>query len=198
MKKKVTLIVVVLITFTKLQAQFLKNKALYLTQELEIGNHFGAGANATYIHNNNYSLNLGYSKYLKGAKNVPADYSHDSEGMFGPLEEINNYQILVGKIFKFKKSGKTRLNLLAGLSYVDLKELVNWKRVSNRFTDGNFAYTYEHYRHGTVGFVINPKIEFPFTKVFGLSISPKLNINKNRTLFGLGLSIMLGKTRNDY
>lgn len=200
MKKGVALIVVMLITLTKLQAQFLKNKALYLTQELEIGNHLGGGINATYIHTNNYSLSVGFSKYLKGAENIPADYSYlgYEGGLFGPLEGINNYQILAGKIFKFKKSGKTRLNLLAGFSYVDLTELVNWERRHQHSNDGKYSYDYEHHRHGTIGFVINPKIEFPFTKVFGLSVSPKLNISKSRTLFGVGLGIMLGKTRNDY
>lgn len=181
------------------QAQFFKNKALYLTEELELGNYIGGNININFINNNDYSLKLGFSVNKKLAKNAPENFK--SINLFGPYEKVDTYKILVGKIFRFKKAGKTRFHLSAGVNYTDLLEFTNWRKETtdsnDAFKDG-FVYRHDSYRHGTVGFVINPKIEFPFLKFFGLTITSNLNINKNRTLLGVGFGIMLGKTRNSY
>lgn len=195
-KKTIITLIILFVGSVKLQAQFFKNKALYVSGELEGGNYLGGNLNVNYILHNNYSFKLGMALYLKDPQNIPKDFS--PVFMFGPIEIITNYQMLAGKIFKFKKSGKTRLNLLAGFGYTTLVEYMNWERSSGPLKDGSFHYDYNYNKHGTISFIINPKIEFPIAKIFGFTISPNLSINKNRTTLGLGVGMMFGKTRNDY
>ena len=57
-------------------------------------------------------------------------------------------------------------------------------------------YTWIYNKYNTVNLIINPKIEFPFTRYFGLTISPMLQINKDRTYFGIGIGQMIGLLRS--
>jgi hypothetical protein len=43
--------------------------------------------------------------------------------------------------------------------------------------------------------IINPKIEFPLTNFIGLSVSPMIQLNKDRTYYGIGFGTMLGKLK---
>ena len=57
-------------------------------------------------------------------------------------------------------------------------------------------YTWNYKTHNTLSLIINPKIEFPFTRFYGLTISPMLQINKDRTYVGIGIGQMIGLLRN--
>ncbi|WP_242082872.1 hypothetical protein [Aestuariivivens sediminis] len=56
-------------------------------------------------------------------------------------------------------------------------------------------YTWDYKKHNAVSLIINPKIEFAFTRFYGLTISPMLQINKDRTYFGVGIGQMIGLLR---
>lgn len=191
MKKKAIIVLVLFIGFTKLQAQFLKDMAVYATGVLEIGNYFGGNLNANYIHHNDYSLSLGISGYSRTAQNIPKELAEHY--YYAPNEVVSSLHLLGGKIFKFKKSGKTRLNLLGGFGYSSLSKYSDWVQ-----SERNGEYGYDRSVTSTVSFVLNPRIEFPFTKMFGLMISPSFSINKHTTVIGIGAGMMFGKTRNDY
>jgi hypothetical protein len=92
--------------------------------------------------------------------------------------------------------GTIRANVSIGLGYTYIKEPENWKFIENN-TIINLAenYTYSFRSYDTISFLINPKIEFPLTSFFGLSISPMIQINKIRTYYGIGLGTILGKLK---
>ena len=43
--------------------------------------------------------------------------------------------------------------------------------------------------------ILNPKIEFPFSRFYGLTLSPLFQINKDRTYIGIGVGQMIGLLR---
>ena len=198
--KRIIPIFILLLFFLKLNAQFSEKNAIYLTGGLNGGNFWGMNLNLNYILNNNYSFQAGISGLFREPKSKPDDFTSGLTGLFTLglsnwlyYDEMDNYQILVGKIYKSNNSGTTRFNIAGGIGYTYLTEATNWKRVTD-YTIGE-NYTYDIVKHGTISLIINPKVEFPFTRYFGIILSPMLQINKDRTYIGLGIGAMLGLLR---
>ena len=182
-----------------INAQFSEKNALYSTGEIAFGNYLELNLNLNYVINEKYSFQIGYSSHIRESKYEPEDYSSGLVGIFtlgfGQLhfDQMDNYQILVGKIYNLNERGNIRFNLAGGIGYTIITEPTNWKPVSG-FTLGE-NYTYDIDKHSTISLIINPKIEFPFTRIFGLTISPMLQINKDRTFIGIGVGPMIGLLR---
>ena len=87
------------------------------------------------------------------------------------------------------ENGIVRANISFGLGITSLKERVNWRLNNNSY------YISDEKKISTISLIINPKIEFPFKKFFGLTISPMIQINKYRTYFGIGIGQMIGLVR---
>ncbi len=71
-----------------------------------------------------------------------------------------------------------------------ITEPINWTEVDNFFLAEN--YTWDNHKYDTVSLMINPKIKFPFTRYYGFTISPMLQITKDRAYFGIGIGQMIG------
>ena len=199
--KKIIYIFILLLFFLKLNAQFSEKNAIYLTGGLNVGNFWGMNLNLNYILDNNYSFQAGISGLFREPKSKPEDFTSGFIGLFTfgfsnflYYDEMDNYQILVGKIFKSNKSSTTRFNIAGGIGYTYLTEAINWKPVID-FTIGD-NYTYDIIKHGTISLIINPKVEFSFLRYFGITLSPLLQINKDRTYIGIGIGTMVGLLRN--
>ena len=200
--KKTICLFILLLFFLNLNAQFSEKNAIYLIGELNAGNFSGGNSSLNYVFDNKYSFQAGISGLIRESKSQPADFSSGTILLFGSSssvqEEMQNYQILVGKIFVLNKSGTIRFNMATGIGYTILKEAKNWKHVSNLSTYGfrrGENYTYDIERHGTLSLIINPRVEFPFSRYFGLTLSPILQINKDRTYIGFGVGMMIGLLR---
>ncbi|MFD2892676.1 hypothetical protein ACFS5J_11710 [Flavobacterium chuncheonense] len=180
-------------------AQFEENNAVYYTGELNIGNYIGIDFNLNYVYKEKYSFKFGYTGNLRKPKTQPKDYTSGLIGalFFGfenPYDYLENYQLGFGKICKINKAGTIRLNTSVGLGYTIIREPVNWERNENSFLVENYNWNYE--KHNTISLIINPKIEFPFSRFYGLTISPMTQINKDRIYFGIGIGQMIGLLRN--
>lgn len=197
--KKVIIAVVLHFVSININAQFSEKNALYSTGEIAFGNYLGMNLNLNYIINEKYSFQIGYSGNIREAKSQPPDFNSGLVGIFTlgfaqfHFDHMDNYQILVGKIYHLDERGHIRFNLAGGMGYTVITEPTNWEPVAG-FTLGN-NYTYDTDRHSTVSLIINPKIEFPFTRIVGLTISPMLQINKDRTFIGIGFGTMIGLLR---
>lgn len=193
------IIFILLLVITKLNAQFSEKNAVYSTGELNFGNYVGVNLNLNYVFNEKYSFQIGYSGYTRESKSQPEDYTSGLVGIFTlglsefHFDNMENYQFLAGKIYSLNESGTIRLNMSGGIGYTIISEPTNWRRISG-FTLGE-NYTYDMDKHKTVSLIINPKVEFPFTRFFGLTISPMLQINKDRTFIGIGIGLMIGLLR---
>ena len=188
-----------LISIYATNAQFGATNAIYTSAELNMGNYFGVDLSLNYVYKEKYSFRLAYTGNIRAPKSQPEDYTSGLIGVmfFGlanPYDQFENYQIGIGKIFKLNSSGTIRLNLNVGLGYSVITEPENWTEVDNSFLVEN--YTWNNHKYDTVSLMINPKIEFPFTRFYGFTLSPMVQISKDRTYFGIGIGQMIGLLRS--
>ncbi|QCE40978.1 hypothetical protein [Psychroserpens sp. NJDZ02] len=196
-------IIVLLISFTSInsaKSQFFKNNVIYTTGELNLGNYIGVDLNLNYVTDHNYSLKIGYTGNIRKPKSQPENYSSGVSGVFAlgfndPYDQIENYQIGIGKIYNLNPSGTIRANVSLGLGYTIVTTPQNWQENNDRFFTKN--YTWDYNKQNTVSLVINPKIEFPLTRFYGLTLSPMIILNKHSSYFGIGIGIvhMIGALR---
>lgn len=181
-------------------AQFAENNAIYLSGEMGAGNYFNGDLNLNYVYKENYSLKIGYSGNMRKAKSRPDDYySGLVKGVFmlglaNPKDQLESYHISFGKILYLNTSKNIRANLLFGVGYTTITEPENWNKVEGSVIGKIILdnYTWDYGKRHVVIFIINPKIEFPITRYWGLTVSPMVQFNKDRTYFGIGIGSMLG------
>jgi len=70
---------------------------------------------------------------------------------------------------------------------------VNWEYRETSLLVANFTYDYTTY--STLSFIFNPKIEFPFTRYYGFTLSPLIHVNKTSNFYGIGIGHMVGLLR---
>lgn len=184
-------------------AQFAENHAIYLSGETGGGNYFNTDLNLNYVFKENYSLQVGLTGNLRKPISQPDDYFGGLLktvfffGLADPKDMLETYHISAGKIVNLNKSKTIRANLLLGVGYTTIKEPENWQKVEGSIIEGmvrdNYTWDWEK-RHG-VSLIINPKIEFPLTQYWGLTVSPMVQVNKDRTYFGIGVGSALGLLR---
>lgn len=181
-------------------AQFADNNAIYLSGELGGGNYFNGDLSLNYVYKGNYSLKMGYSGNVRKAVSRPEDYQSGLVkglflfGLINPKDYLDSYHISLGKIMNLNKNKKIRLNLMFGVGYTTITEPENWEKVEGTIIDGLVMDNYtwdDKERHG-VSFIVNPKIEFPVTRYWGVTVSPMVQFNKDRTYFGISVGSMLG------
>jgi hypothetical protein len=198
MKNTISILILLLFVL-KLNAQFSEKNAIYLGTEFNGGNFWGGSLNLNYVYNEKYSFQAGISGLMRESKSTPDDFSSGMISLFtlglsnlNHYDEMETYQILAGRVFKLNNSN-TRFNIAGGIGYTVLTEPINWKPVTDYTLSEN--YTYDVNEHGMVSLIINPKFEFPFTRFFGLILSPMLQINGDRTYVGLGVGAIGGLLR---
>jgi hypothetical protein len=186
---------------SSVQAQSESEHALYFGNDLNLGNYLGIDLNVNYTYLEKYSLKLGYSGNIKKAETLPYDYSSGFfkamlMGLGSPVDQLGNLQLAAGRIYKLNKKGTIRANLSLGLGYTTIKEPGNWQRTGSHLLKENYTWEYEKYH--TMSLIINPKIEFPLTRFYGFSISPMVQISKDRVYLGIGIGHIYGLLRNSY
>lgn len=196
--KKCILILLLLTSALISNAQHNVNNTFYSSMEFNIGNYNGLDINLNYVFKEEYTIKLGYTGNLRKPKSQPKDYSSGIIGtiLFGlpnPRDQLETYQIGVGKIYNLNKRKTIRANLSFGVGYTIIEEPENWVRVNNGLFIGNYSWNYK--KHNSLSFIINPKIEFPIKRLYGLTISPLVHINKDRTYYGIGIGQMIGVLR---
>ncbi|WP_245583439.1 hypothetical protein [Salinimicrobium terrae] len=187
-------------TINNIKAQFSINNPIYFTSELTAGNYLGVDIHFNYLLNEEYSFKMGYSGHLREPKSAPYNYSPGffgilSFGLKNPFDKLGNYHVMAGRIYNLNKKGTIRANISLGLGLAVIKEPTNWQILERGLLYQN--YTFDYNKYYTLGLILNPKIEFPFTKYFGLTLSPMLQINKDRTYIGIGIGHMIGPLRRE-
>lgn len=198
MKQYIIALIISFISITSAKAQFFTNTLIYTTGELTLGNYIGLDLNLNYIIDDSYSLKLGYTVTIRTPKSQPDNYSSGVTGVFAlgfdnPYDQIENYQMGIGKIYNLNPSGTIRANVSVGLGYTIVTTPQNWQENNDRFFTEN--YTWHYNKQNTVSLVINPKIEFPLTSFYGLTLSPLVILNKHSSYFGIGIGQMIGLLR---
>ncbi|PID67770.1 MAG: hypothetical protein CR968_05015 [Flavobacteriia bacterium] len=197
--KKIILLLVLVMSTTIAGAQVGEKSFIYSTTEFNLGNYLGLSFGLNYIHNNKYSFKLGYSGNLRKPKSQPEDFVPSVpgtvllQGLLHPYDLLQNYHISAGKIYNLNEEGTIRLNASVGLGYTIIKEPENWVKKGGGPLADNYDWNYS--RHNTVSLVVSPRIEVPFFHVYGLTISPTVQVSPKRVYFGIGVGNMVGILR---
>ncbi len=196
--KRILSLLLLSISINVVHAQFDENHAIYSTGEFNVGNYIGLDLNLNYVFKEKYSVKMGYSANIRKTKSQPDDYSTGLSGLallglIDPYDFLENYQIGVGKVYNLNQNGTIRLNATVGLGYTIVTEPANWKKLDSGFENENYSWNYRE--RNTISLILNPKIEFPFTRVYGITISPMIQINKHTTYVGIGVGKMIGLLR---
>lgn len=173
--------------------------ALYLGTELNIGNYLGIDLNLNYVHLEKYSLRVAYSANIRKANSLPADYSSGLIGamLFGlttPVDQMENLQIGLGRIYGLNPNRTIRANISLGLGFTTIREPENWQVTESSLLVEN--YSWEYGKYNTLSLIINPKIEFAFNRFYGFTLSPMLQLSKERMYIGVGIGQIMGLVRN--
>ncbi len=193
------LLVLFFLSINSIKAQFAENNAIYYSDGLNLGNYIGIDLNLNYVYKEKYSFKIGYIYNTRKPKSQPDDYSSGLAkallfGASNPHDQMENYQIALGKIYSLNENRTTRVNLSIGIGYTVIKEPEDWEKIKSGFVSENYTWNYE--KRNTFSLIISPKIEFPFTAIYGLTISPMIQINEDKTYFGIGFGQMIGLLRN--
>lgn len=196
--KQILLVLLLITGINSAHAQSNSNHAIYFANEFNLGNYFGADVGMNYVYSEKYSVKAGYNANLRLAKSTPYDYSSGLVGayLFGlaePMDQLENYHLAIGQIYKLNKSGTIRVNFALGLGLTTIKEPKNWQRENRAFLVENYTWNYKKYN--TLSLIVNPKIEFPFSRFYGFTVSPMIQINKDRIYLGIGIGQMIGILR---
>lgn len=198
--KRLLFILVFCSSLSEMNAQFSDSNAIYITSDINLINYTGFDINLNYVYKEKYSFKVGYNGNFRVPKSKPDDYPRSlfSFGYNGPYDQIENYQIGIGRIYKLNESGTFRVNMYIGVGYTTIREPENWElhtwgTMSSFFTHSEYTYDINEYR--TLSLIINPKIEYSFYRFFGITVSPFVQINKDQVYYGIGFGQMLGLLR---
>jgi len=195
---KYILLIISFLNISFVYAQIDKANSVYLSTELNKGNYFGSDINLNFVFNDNISFTIGYFGASRKSSTLPSDYSAGLEGLitFGlktPIDEFNNFQFGLGKIINLNRKETLRLNMIVGFGYSFIKEPYNWQKLNVPllgFLSENYLYDINEIN--AISLTINPKLEIPIKNFYGLTLSPLIHINKQRSIFGIGIGTMIG------
>jgi hypothetical protein len=170
--------------------------------------------NATSVmFDNKFIITLGYYYTSRQSPYLPSDYNTGT-GLFEisdvlPQQTTSMYGLMVGKVFA-APNRKTRVILRGGFCFGVASTPQNFRRTPTVadpyavFTSGfstllfgnGASYTYDVVDEHTSGLIINPTVEFPLSRFFGLSTGLFANLNSVSSTFGLDVNIIFGKCRS--
>lgn len=190
------------------RAQTKAMTGFYGSGHIAVGNYRGLDLNLNYIYKAKYVLQFGVSQHHRQAASTPSNYQRgftievlpSAFFLSGPIDVFSNLQLTGGKIFQLNKKATLRLTLAAGVALTSLSEPRNWrKNTGGGGFGGEFlpraSHRFDYHAYNTLSIVINPKIEFPFSRFYGFSVSPQLVVNKDRMLVSIGVGHMIGFLR---
>jgi hypothetical protein len=168
---------------------------------------FGIGRKATpvgissnFILSNNLGASISYKYKVFKAENLPSDYTAGSNFLTGPdnstpddLFSFFSFNLLKEFPTKYKR---IRFGIEAGPSLVKYR-IAKFKREPITsiliVSSSNYSYRYENFQ--TVGLSLRAKMEFPFTRGFGLEAAICSNINEYKSFVALEVYLTFGYVR---
>jgi len=194
--KLISIVLLMLLTVPSLQAQAPESHLIYGEIDYIFGNYFGGEISLNYAYQESYVVNISFSEFASNADNTPSDFrggiiSAVTLGLGGPKDRIKTYAMSIGKMIKLNEANNLRLNLLVGAGYTTFISPTNWEKLGAIGVGNN--YTWSTQKSNLISLVINPKFDYLFSKIAGLSFSPTILINKQESFYGFGIGLVFGK-----
>lgn len=175
---RLLLVFIFLLIQVKTHAQFFDNNFFYMDAGISVGNYGGVHLSLNHVHKEKHSIHIGISSLIK----LNSPYN----SFFKGLEGIISHEVLYGRVIKLSRD--SRISIRGGGALCN-----NYISTTLNSTDHSKAYLYEEERR--LGYIFKPELEFPFSKVAGISFAPFVMYNPLNTAFGVEGKIMLGHLR---
>lgn len=185
---------------TQWSSNYLKNRTndhyLFGSGDIIAGNYKGGDIGINYIYNNKFSIKLGFSISEKLVTTLPQDLLKSGQtlssiGLKAPNENFENIHLLFGRVFSLDKKNKLRLTMQGGPGISAIRE-PEFSNNENNINPSHSDYSISYQRTSHLSVIVNPKIEFPFASVLGLSVGPMVIVNEERTFWGTSIGLMYG------
>ena len=195
---KKILILLFICLFLTGRAQTYDNQFIYGNIGFSLGNFRGGNAGLNFAENGNYSLQIEYAGTMRSAESTSTDYGSEmldllSLGTITPTDKKKSFRFVAGTIKNFGQSGKTRINLKAGFSFLIITIPTHWVKREGFLITSNYTWDYEN--TSQLGFVIKPVLEILFTNFIGIDVSPYLELTSEYNSGGIGIELLLGKVK---
>jgi len=195
---KFFLTIVLYLFILEVQAQFSENHAIYMSPGFRAGNFRGASLNLNYVYQEKHSVQFGWSYFSSKPANRPENYLGGildlaTYGFSSPRNRVTTRYVLFGRMIHLNADQNIRLNLRAGPSWDMISTPENFKPIGINLINSN--YSYDIFERKSLGFVIRPEVEFPFTQVLGLGVGTFLHVNRDFFVAGVEMNLMLGLLR---
>lgn len=196
---RASLFLFLLLSFPLAAQESERTNFFYMTNHLNVGNYVGWELGVNYVHRQKTTYRFSYIGNIRPAHSTPDDFSAGllrglAFGLAHPWDRFRTYQLGVGRLLPLNRSGSLRINFTLGLGYSIIREPRNWRREGNHLITGN--YTWDRHKYNTMSLIINPSLEFPFTRSYGISLTPILQLSKHTNYIGVGIGHMIGPIRN--
>ena len=180
-------------------AQHPKNQLIYANGGISVGNLSGGQIGINLATNKQFLMQLEYSGIVRKAKDSPEDYSGGLFSLFvfnanRPVDNIQSFRILAGKILTKNSSDKKRFSLKAGISFSTYQKAYDFVAQDGLLLVPN--YSWRTRTEQRVGVIIKPEYELIFSRHAGLAITPYVEITRGVSSGGLAVSLLLGKIWN--
>lgn len=195
MKNIAIILFILLFCSNRAEAILGENDEIYFTPAINAGNFYGVNFDLTYVYDEAYSFQIGYSWHLRGAASTPDDYFSPIGtilflGLTGPYDKLSNTYFNVGKIIELNEIKTIRANILIGVGITSIRKPTNWEPNGQSSFDNN--YTWDIAEYDVFSLVFKPRLEFVIIENFGASLTPTLYYNNKQTYMGISAGIMLG------
>ena len=185
--KKLLIIFLSVFLITGLVAQSVKKDVFYLSAEGVFGYYSGATIGLNYMPKQMLIFQLGIHALSFKSDQYQGETFWGRE--YDATNAVNGCHFLVGKVFSWEGSG--RMILSAGIGSFKKMEPVSSKTTHFPWIDRNIT-SIEYEESRSLTYVLNPKIELPFSDTFGISLTSLLLANKEEVVFGIGIGFILG------
>lgn len=192
MKTIFSTVILSLITLTTM-GQERKFSQLYLSTEYISGQFSGVQASAAFSKNGRFQYHIG----LRSVGRIPAtrpDNYHVPIFERGVMDEWTSLNIGASRIIPLNHKRTIRLNLSIAVGVGYHKEPTAWEQTFGNPFEENYNYDI---RKSTSGdFFLNPKLEMPFSRHFGIVVAPGISANtKHGVHFAPSAGIIFGRLR---
>lgn len=203
--KKILLTIASIVAALSVSAQSPKkeyNKA-FLKSTIGVGTHTMGGLSFHFISKKLFSVAVQGFWEMRTASTLPEDQSPSAYFVFPPSNHLYTFGVLLGKVIE-SKSKLIRYDIRGGINFGRIERPINFRPNppqvrSNPFIPIIFTssvkYSHEIERKTIVGIVLNPTIQFTFSKLIGLSLGVRSNINHQDITAGIEVGLMAGLIR---
>ncbi|MEM6298717.1 MAG: hypothetical protein AAF740_08535 [Bacteroidota bacterium] len=173
-----------------------KETFFYLSVDGMAGNFRGAYGHLNFVIKESIILKMGYGASYRLSPDTPVDFQPPRVTILGlnrPFETLESYQMLIGKVYPQDEYSKSRFGFALGLAYTSIRQPTDFQQTNG----GNFSsnYDWNNESSGAISLLFQPKMEWTFSRAFGLSAGGYLEINSKVVAVGISVGYMLGVVR---